>query len=202
MNWNNVSQRDRQVFYQGRLDKKLENQKIQLRDNLIRLTGTPEDILVISKKVDSNLSTKSTIVKTHIVTNVIFPPLKDVPVRKVKQDFGSGYVLTNIVSAYGEGSEQGSGQENPQQDLTTLTINLPLNSDIEKDNKIVKVFVQENEINTIMVFDVLEVLSSYSNNSPLTLSAKIALSTDPIDPEKKIYKMITTLADRRITAGY
>lgn len=202
MNWNNVSQRDRQVFYQGRLDKKLENQKIQLRDNLIRLTGTPEDILVISKKVDSNLSTKSTIIKTHIVTNVIFPPLKDVPVRKVKQDFGSGYILTNIVSAYGEGSEQGSGQGNPQQGLTTLTISLPLNSDIEKDNKIVKVFVQENKINTIMVFDVLEVLSSYSNNSPLTLSAKIALSTDPIDPEKRIYKMITTLADRRITAGY
>lgn len=202
MNWNNVSQRDRQVFYQGRLDKKLENQKIQLRDNLIRLTGTPEDILVISKKVDSNLTTKSTIVKAHIVTNVVFPPLKDVPVRKVKQDFGSGYVLTNIVSSYGEGSEQGSGQGNPQQDLTTLTIQLPLESDIEKDNKIIKVFIQENKVNTIMVFDVLEVLSSYSNNSPLTLSAKVALSTDPIDPEKKIYKMITTLADRRITAGY
>ena len=47
MNWDDVSNYDREVSFQGRLDKTLDRQKVKLRDNLVKLTGTPEHVIVL-----------------------------------------------------------------------------------------------------------------------------------------------------------
>lgn len=199
MNWDTAAQRNRQVYFQGRLDKKLEAQKISLRDNLINLAGIPEDILIVKEKKDINNDTISTVMSGHMVSNIIFPVLKNVPVRKVSQEFGDGYTLTNLVSAYGEGSDK---KPTEQKELTTMEITLPLKSDLEVQDKIVRVMVQEGKAVTVLLFDVLEVTSDFSNNAALTLHATIALSTKPMDLTKPLYQEIMTLAARRQKVGY
>ena len=200
MNWDKAAQYDRTVFFQGRLDKKLESQKIKLHDNLISLAGRPEDVIILADRKDSNGVSTSKIVKAHIVTNVIFPVLKEVPVRRVSQEFDSGYTIDNLVSAYGSGDEKGHGED--QKDLTTIILRAPLKSEIAVGNKLVKVMVQEGKVNTVMVFDVLEVLADFSDNSPLSMSFRVALSSEPIDPSKSLYQMIMSLAERRNKVGY
>ena len=201
MNWENACNRDRQVSFQGRLDKVLEKQKIRLRDNLIKLTGTPEDVLIMHEKTTSDGDPVSTVIKGNKVVNCIFPQLKNVPIRKVTTEFGEGYTLTNLVASQGEGSEKGQGQQ--QKELTTVEVIFPLDADINKGDKVVRVFVQENvQANTIMVFDVIEILGDFSNNRALTMTARLALSTKPIDVTKPIYKLINVMAERRAAVSY
>ena len=201
MNWENACNRDRQVSFQGRLDKILEKQKIRLRDNLIKITGTPEDVLVMYEKTTSDGDPVSTVIKENKVVNCIFPQLKRVPLRKVTTEFGEGYTLTNLVASMGEGSEKGQGAQ--QKELTTVEVEFPLDADINVGDKIVRVFVQENvRANTIMVFDVIDTFGDFSNNRALTMTAKLALSTKPVDVTKPIYKLISVMAERRAEVGY
>lgn len=204
MDWSKESERaTRQTFFQGRLDKKLEDQKIKLRDNNIRNTGTPEDILIIEPKTGDEGDKTANVLKAHIVTNVIFPPLKDLPIKMVTSEFESGYTMTNIVSSYGKGKDSGN---DPQKDLSTIDIQIPLreakNVSIYQGCKIVKVFVDEGLVSSVMVFDVIDMMGTFSNNAALAVTAKVALTTEPVDLTKKVYQMCVALAKRRLEAGY
>ena len=199
MNWSNVSNYDREVSFQGRLDKVLERQKIKLQNNRIRLSGIPEDVVVIKKKTTVQGDTISKVITDQKLINMIFPVLKDLPVRKIKKEFQEGYTLTSIVSAHGEGNDK--GQPKDQKDLTTIDVLVPFDSDLDIDDTVIRVFVN-NKQNTVIVFTVVEILSDFSNNAPLNLKAKLAISTEPIDLTKPIYKLITALAKRRLDAKY
>lgn len=201
MDWENCCNYKREVSFQGRLDKTLEKQKIKLRDNLIKLTGTPEDVLVVKRKTTINGDLISKVITDQKITNCIFPILKDVPIRKVTKDFEDGYTLTSLVSAYGDGSEK--GQKESTKGITTFDVIVPFDSDIDIGDTIIRVFVQESiRASTVMVFEVLEILSDFSNNAPLTTKIKVAISNDPIDLNKPSYKLIMALAKRRLAANY
>lgn len=201
MNWDNVCNRDREVSFQGRLDKVLERQKIHLRDNLIKLTGTPEDVLVVKRKTTVNGDLISKTIIDQKIVNCIFPVLKNVPIRKVTQEFESGYKMTALVASYGNGSEKGQGEVT--KDLTTLSAIVPLDAAIDKDDTIIRVFVQEEkQASSIMIFEVVDLLADFSNNAPLTATIKLAISTDPVDLNKPSYQLIQTLARRRLEANY
>lgn len=202
MNWDTAVNRDREVSYQARLNKKLEKKVAYLTDNAIMNQGVPEDVLLVKEVKDVNGDVVSTISSGHIVTNFIFPVLKDIPIQVVK---GKGkYSLTSIVSASGEGTEQG---KNDKEDLTTFEVKVPISAGIEKDNKIVRVFVQEGGpqegcINTVMVFDVINTLADFSLNAPINMKLILSLSKKPIDANKTIYQKIIALAKRRLEVGY
>lgn len=201
MNWDNVCNRDREVSFQGRLDKVLERQKIHLRDNLIKLTGTPEDVLVVKRKTTVNGDLISKTIIDQKIVNCIFPVLKNVPIRKVTQEFEGGYKMTALVASYGNGSEKGQGEVT--KDLTTLSAIVPLDAAIDKDDTIIRVFVQEEkQASSIMIFEVVDLLADFSNNAPLTATIKLAISTDPVDLNKPSYQLIQTLARRRLEANY
>lgn len=201
MDWENCCNYKREVSFQGRLDKTLEKQKIKLRDNLIKLTGTPEDVLVVKRKTTINGDLISKVITDQKITNCIFPILKDVPIRKVTKEFEDGYTLTSLVSAYGDGSEK--GQKESTKGITTFDVTVPFDSDIDIGDTIIRVFVQESiRASTVMVFEVLEILGDFSNNAPLTTKIKVAISNDPIDLSKPSYKLIMALAKRRLTANY
>lgn len=201
MNWDNACNRDREVSFQGRLDKVLERQKIHLRDNLIKLTGTPEDVLVVKRKTTVNGDLISKTIIDQKIVNCIFPVLKNVPIRKVTQEFEGGYKMTALVAAYGNGSEKGQGEVT--KDLTTLSAIVPLDAAIDKDDTIIRVFVQEEkQASSIMIFEVVDLLADFSNNAPLTATVKLAISTDPVDLNKPSYQLIQTLARRRLEANY
>lgn len=200
MDWDKSVNRERTVTYQGRLDKVLERQKIKLRDNLIQNTGAPEDILVIKRKTTVNGDLISKVIVDHKIVNCIFPVLKDIPIRKVSQEFERGYTLTSLIAAHGKGSEKGQEVDKSQ---TVLDLVVPFESNLNIGDTIVRVFVQETvNTNTVMVFEVIDLTANFSNNAPLSLTAKIALSTEPIDLDKPSYKLIIALAKRRLSAGY
>lgn len=201
MDWENCCNYKREVSFQGRLDKTLEKQKIKLRDNLIKLTGTPEDVLVVKRKTTVNGDLISKVITDQKITNCIFPILKDVPIRKVTKEFEDGYTLTSLVSAYGDGSEK--GQKESTKGITTFDVIVPFDSDIDIGDTIIRVFVQESvRASTVMVFEVLEILSDLSNNAPLTTKVRVAISNDPIDLSKPSYKLIMALSKRRLAANY
>lgn len=201
MDWENCCNYKREVSFQGRLDKTLERQKIKLRDNLIKLTGTPEDVLVVKRKTTINGDLISKVITDQKIVNCIFPILKDVPIRKVTKEFEDGYTLTSLVSAYGDGSEK--GQKESTKGITTFDIIVPFDSDIDIGDTLIRVFVQESvKASTVMVFEVLEILSDFSNNAPLTTKVRVAISNDPIDLSKPSYKLIMALSKRRLAANY
>lgn len=201
MDWENCCNYKREVSFQGRLDKTLERQKIKLRDNLIKLTGTPEDVLVVKRKTTINGDLISKVITDQKIVNCIFPILKDVPIRKVTKEFEDGYTLTSLVSAYGDGSEK--GQKESTKGITTFDIIVPFDSDIDIGDTLIRVFVQESvKASTVMIFEVLEILSDLSNNAPLTTKVRVAISNDPIDLSKPSYKLIMALSNRRVAANY
>lgn len=201
MDWSNSCNYDREVSWQGRLDKTLERQKRKLNDNRIKHTGIPEDVLVIKRKNTVNGDKISKVIVDQKLVNIIFPVLKDIPVRKVSREFGKGYTLTALVNAHGEGSEKGQGQE--QKDLTTIDVLAPIDSDLEVEDTIIRVFVNEQvKTSTVIVFTVREVLADMSNNAPLNLKARLSIDTEPVDLNKPSYQMIVALAKRRLAANY
>lgn len=199
MDWTHACNRDRVVYFQGRLDKKLENQKKTLNDNLVRLSGTPEDIIIMKEVTDDNGQVLSTVVNAHIVSNVVMPVFKDIPIRRVKKDY-DGYSICALVSAYGAGANDPNGK--PQEKLTTFEATVPLSSNIDVGDRLIKVMVQDSGVSTVMVFDVLEMKSDFSNNSALNCKMVFAQTTRDIDVSKPLYQMITALANRRVKAGY
>jgi len=201
MNWENVCNYNREVSYQARLDKTLERQYRKLNDNRIRHVGIPEDVLIIKRKRTRNGDTVSTVISDHKLVNMIFPPLKDIPVRKIKNEYQSGYSMTSLVTAHGEGSEKGQGNE--QKDLTTITVYVPFDTELDIDDTVVRVFVQEDvNSSTVAVFTVLDTFADFSNNAPLNLKVLLAISTEPVDLDKPSYQLIMALAKRRLAANY
>lgn len=201
MDWSDSCNYDREVSWQGRLDKTLERQKRKLNDNRIKHTGIPEDVLVIKRKNTINGDKISKVIVDQKLINIIFPVLKDIPVRKVSREFGKGYTLTALVNSHGEGSGKGQGQE--QKDLTTIDVLAPIDSDLEVEDTIIRVFVNEQvKTSTVIVFTVREVLADMSNNAPLNLKAKLSIDTEPVDLNKPSYQMIVALAKRRLAANY
>jgi hypothetical protein len=78
-----------------------------------------------------------------------------------------------------------------------------MDANINMGDQIIRVMVQDT-INScsVMVFDVIELLADFSNNSPLGIKARVALSTQPVDLTKPAYKMIMAMAKRRLEANY
>lgn len=201
MNWNNVSNKQREVSWQARLDKKLERQKIHLNDNRVKHTGIPEDVIVIRKKKTANGDTVSKVIEDQKLINMVFPVLKDLPVRRIRTEFEDGYSLVSLVSAHGEGSDKGYGKE--QKDLTIVDVLVPYDSEIEVDDTVVRVFVStETNTNTVMIFNVREIKADFSNNTPLNLKVSLAIETEPVDLTKPSYQLILALAKRRLAAHY
>lgn len=200
MNWENAVNYTREVSFQGRLDKVLEKQKIKLHDNSIRLTGVPEDVLVIKRKTTINGDTISKVITDQKLVNCIFPVLKDLPVRRITKEFESGYTLTSLVAAHGEGGNKGAKDT---KDITTIDVLVPLDSNIDIDDTLIRVFVQEDvKASTVMVFNVVDIVSDFSNNAPLNLKIKVSVSTEPVDLNKPSYQLIIALAKRRLAANY
>lgn len=200
MNWENAVNYTREVSFQGRLDKVLEKQKIKLHDNSIRLTGIPEDVLVIKRKTTINGDTISKVITDQKLVNCIFPVLKDLPVRRITKEFENGYTLTSLVAAHGEGSTK---TVKDTKDITTIDVLVPLDSNIDVDDTLIRVFVQEDvKASTVMVFNVVDIVSDFSNNAPLNLKIKVSVSTEPIDLNKPSYQLIIALAKRRLAANY
>lgn len=201
MNWDSACNYDREVSFQGRLDKTLERQKRKLNDNRIMLAGVPEDVIVCKEKRTKNGDKISRVIVDQKLVNIIFPVLKDLPVRKISTEFEKGYTLTSLVSAHGEGSEKGQGK--PEKNLTQFDVLVPFYTDIDVDDIVVRVFVQEEvQHSTVMTFKVVETLSDYSNNAPLNLKLRLAIMTEPLDMTKEVWQLIVALSKRRLAAKY
>lgn len=196
--------RDRVVYWQARLDKKTETARRMIRDSNLKNVSTPEDVLVIREKVNEEGDVKETVVHEFKVCNILFPVLKDIPVKKVSNEFEDGYTITSLVAANGDKDEQKTA-------VNGIDINVPLDADINRGDNIVRVFVGNEQDQassaTVMVFKVTELKADMSNNAPLAMKATIVLSSeafDAMDAESrpKFVKTVKLMAKRRLAAGY
>lgn len=196
--------RDRVVYWQARLDKKTEKARRRIRDSNLKNVSTPEDVIVIREKTNEEGDIKETIISEFKVCNVLFPVLKDIPIKKVSNEFEDGYTITSLVAANGDKDDQKTG-------VNSIDLVVPLDADINRGDNIVRVFVGNEQdqasSSTVMIFKVAELKADMSNNAPLAMKATVVLSSeafDALDAETrpKFVKTVKLMAKRRLAAGY
>ena len=79
---------DVQTTFQSRLSSRLNRLSQKLNDNAIRLSGTISDCIKISLKTSPTGDIISRKVEDIDVVPVVFPALKDIPLKKVTSTTG------------------------------------------------------------------------------------------------------------------
>lgn len=196
--------RDRVVYWQGRLDKKTESARRAITDSNLKNVGTPEDVIVLREKLNDEGDAKETIISEFKVVNMLFPPLKDIPVKKVSNEFEDGYTITSLVAANGDA-------ENQKTPTNSIQVVVPVGASINRGDHIVRVFVSNEQdmtsSSTVMIFKVTELTATMSNNAPLSMKATVVLSSEAFDAmdeetRPKFVKTVKLMAKRRLAAGY
>ena len=98
-----IQKRMRRTSFQVRLGRRLDNISRKVIDNNIRLSSQPTDMLRI--KVDRDDITQDLISRT--ITNaeivpIIFPEMKDVPVRRLIREGENDVLIPNLYQFYDE----------------------------------------------------------------------------------------------------
>ena len=164
---------------------KQERQKRRLTDNLIELAGNPTDCIRIHYKYNDEGDIESRIIENATVESVIFPPLKDVPYRKLTKEKNS-YKITSLVNiaAEGEASEK-------------FTLTFTHASGLSVGDLIVRVFLDPDvEKPIILVLMVKEVLGTFGHQMLLTTKCNATLDMETLPEETE--QVIGQMAERRL----
>lgn len=189
---------DRIVTYQARWDKKTEPMRKKLNDNNIKLASVPSDVIVCKQKKNDEMQAASLVISDIRLMHIVFPVLKDVPIKPRKAEFGDGYVINQLVEVYGQADSK------PSEAFNAIKIDVPLSEGIDQDDLIIRVFIDSPKQSTIVVYKVANLLGDMSNNSVLSVKAVLVpVSEDQlILKDERLKKAIQSIAKRRLATGY
>ena len=85
--------------FQARLARIQEPLKRRLKDNTIELAGVPVDTIRISYKKNDEGDITSRIIEKATVDQIIWPPLKNIPFRRLGKNGENGYKITSLVES-------------------------------------------------------------------------------------------------------
>lgn len=169
--------------WQSRLAEKHEILKRKLLDNSKEIAGSPTDCIHITLKKDKEGDTISHIVEKADVVSVIFPPLVDVPIRKIKSEFSNVYQITSLVNA--------------ADDNDKFILEIPYGQNVDMDDLIIRVFIDPStQRPTILALQVIETLGTFGIEMLLSIKYNTTIYADPL-PEK-LLNTITQMAERRL----
>lgn len=169
--------------WQSRLAEKQELLKRKLLDNGTEMAGQATDCIHIKLKRDKEGDKISHIVERADVISVVFPPLVDVPIRKIKSEFSNVWQINSLVQS--------------SEDNNFYELEIPFSDNVDMDDLIVRVFVDPSTKRpTILALAVTETLGTFGIQMLLKLKYKCTLYTDPL-PEK-LLNTISQIAERRL----
>lgn len=182
--------------FQSRLDIKHSIIKRKVLDNQVELAGNTTDIIRLTVKRNQEGDIESRIVSKADVINVIFPSLTEVPIRKIRKNKPDGKI-DETVGSYTITSLVGIASEDDTNNSEKFKIYFPHNVDLNKDDYIVRVFIDPDVKDPIIIaLKVSEILGTFSHSMLLWESAICNLETEDIPP--KLANVIGEMAERRL----
>lgn len=180
--------------FQSRLSMKHDIIKRKVLDNQISLAGNPTDCIRIHVEKNDEGDKLSTIVKQADVISVVWPSLKDVPIRKIHKNNPDGYVnesignytITSLVNIAGEGQNE-----------QMFKLFFPHGADLNVDDLIVRVFIDPDvDYPIVIVVKVAEILGTFGQMMLISQSATCTLDAE--DMPKELQNIIGEMAERRL----
>ena len=180
--------------FQSRLAAKHEIIKRKVIDNQVELAGTPTDCIRIRYNKNDEGDILSRVVTKADVISVIWPPMKDVPIRKLRKKTSDG-LETDTVGSYEITSLVDVTEEGVNENL--FKIYFPHGADICAGDLIVRVFL-DPDVNhpIILAVKVSNILGTFGQLMLLWETANCVLDVEDI-PEK-LATVIGNMAERRM----
>lgn len=177
---------------QSRLGMVQDSLKRKLIDgsNLF-LASSPVDCFLIKRKQKYNGDDISWVIKETSVIPVIFPPLTDVPFRKVHVDDETlEWSLTSLVDAFEDG----------QQDKM-YTIQVPWNVKVDVGDLVIRVFLDEaQKVNAIIPMQVQMLLGTFGQMKIIMQKCACTIPTEQLP--KEVIDCIREMSIRRSVIAY
>lgn len=172
--------------FQSRLAAKHGIIKRKILDNDVELAGNPTDCIRIHFKDNDEGDHDAWNVEEATIESIIFPPLKDVPYRKISCDGSGKYQITSLV---------GSAEDGVPAEQYKLTFTHK--SDIKNNDFIVRVFV-DPDVNEpiVLVLKVTELLGTFGQLMLESQSCICNLENEKFPAE--VSQVIGEMAARRL----
>jgi hypothetical protein len=169
---------DIQTTFQSRLSSKLNNISRKLHDNSIRLGGVAVDCIRITPKVSAQGDIISRKVEDLDVISAIFPPLQDIPLKKVKNDSGQTIIIPYTF------------------DIQPIEVLIPSNFLIDANDLIIKFYENlERQDPYIAIMEVKDMLGTFGARSIIYNKYKLTFF-DGVLPDQ-ILQWCIDMAKRR-----
>lgn len=182
-----ISKLMRRTTYQARLGRKMDNIARKVFDNNIRLASQPTDMLRIKvnrDKISQDLLSR-TIVSAEIVP-IIFPSMKDVPLRRLIREDGEDILVPNLYQFY---------------DDQFWTIYVPAEIRLDEDDLLIRiVYDPYSDEPNILCMQVKEILTTLGYNSIVYLSARVTLYDESLPSE--VVNIIKDANKKRAELGW
>lgn len=171
--------------FQSRLAMKHGIIQRKIIDNQIGLAANPTDCIRVKLEKNYLGDIDSRIIEAADIVPIIWPPLKDIPIRKIGQDGSGQYTITSMV-AHAE-----------EDNMKNFELYVPHKNDIDIDDYIIRVFNDPDVSQPIiLVVKVTELLGTF--NQEMLLWEKCICTPDNEALPDKILNVIGEMAKRRL----
>jgi hypothetical protein len=171
----------------------IANDKLRkkLIDNQLGLIGLLNDAIRVRYRKSYEGDNKSMIVEAVDIIKAIFPPLEDVPIRKVKVDEKTHkWQLTSLIGAFEEDQQE-----------KAYTLQIPYHFQINVGDILFRIFLDDDQKWPIICpIEIVEILGSFGGKQLIMLKAKGVIPT--IDFPQEVIDTIQQVAERRLKIGY
>ena len=169
---------DIQTTFQSRLSSKLNKVSQKLHDNSIRLSGTISDCIKISMKSSNTGDIISRKIEDIDVIPVVFPALKDIPLKKV---ISTSSELITVPYTF---------------EIQPIEVLIPLTAKIDQDDLIIKFYENiEKHDPYIAILQVKDILGTFGARS--IIYHKYTLTNYDGNLPPKIVEWVLDMARRR-----
>lgn len=175
--------------FQSRLAMKQEIIKRKVKDNLIEMASNPTDCIRIKYVKDKDGDVQSRIIEKATIEQIIWPALKDIPIRKLSTDSNGKYKITSLVNI-----------ANDEQN-TNFSLIFPHSSGLNVGDIIVRIFIDPDVREPIvLVVKISELLGEFGQMMLIGEKCNCVLETDTL-PEK-VVNVIGEMAKRRLSINF
>lgn len=184
-------QRSRISTIQSRLAMKQDNMRRRLIDNQMYLISNPIDCIRMRLRTTYEGDTTSYIVEMCDVVSAVFPPLNDVPYRKISVDEKTHlWQLTSLIDAFAEDAQD-----------KMYTLQIPFEFNANSGDLIFRIMLDESQKYPIIIpLQLKELLGTFGGMKLIMNKYTSTIPTDNFPPE--IIQTIQQMAERRLKIGY
>jgi hypothetical protein len=176
---------------QSRLGQKQDRLRRLLLDNQIRLIGFISDVIRMKVRKTYEGDTTSYIIESCDVIQVSFPPLEDIPYRKIKVDEKTHiWQLTSLIGAFEDDMQQ-----------KAYTVQIPYNFNVNVNDLLFRIMVDEDQKFPIIIpLQIQENLGTFGAIKLIMTKYKATIPTDNFPQE--VVDTIQQMAERRLKIHY